>query len=208
MKFDIKKTSGYHATKKPQILERPGYRCLCINGAGDPNGEDFSVDIQAMYACAYGLKMGYKKSGIKANDFDDYVVPPLQGYWTINERAQKLGTWTKADLVYRLEIVIPEFVPDAFIQETLAATQTAKADVERIDQVSIGTIAPAKICHILHVGPYDDEQNSFDTMHAFINAHGAVRTSKTHREIYLSDARRTAPEKLKTILEVTIAEEA
>lgn len=116
MKFDIKKTSGYHATKKPQILERPGYRCLCINGAGDPNGDDFSVDIQAMYACAYGLKMGYKKSGIKAENFDDYVVPPLQGYWIINERAQKLGTWTKADLVYRLEIVIPEFVPDAFIQ--------------------------------------------------------------------------------------------
>ncbi|SUP52805.1 Uncharacterized conserved protein [Weissella viridescens] len=65
MKFDIKKTSGYHATKKPQILERPGYRCLCINGAGDPNGEDFSVDIQAMYACAYGLKMGYKNPASK-----------------------------------------------------------------------------------------------------------------------------------------------
>ncbi|WP_185696047.1 GyrI-like domain-containing protein [Weissella viridescens] len=208
MKFDIKKTIGYHATKKPQIFERPGYRCLCIDGAGDPNGSDFSINIQAMYACAYGLKMGYKKSGINAQAYDDYVVPPLQGYWTISEAAQQRGTWTKADLVYRLEIVIPDFVPDAFIHETLEATQSAKADIARINQVYLGAIAPANVCHILHVGPYDEEQASFDQMQAYLDAQGAMRTSQNHREIYLSDARRTAPEKLKTILEVTITEES
>lgn len=213
-KFDFKKTPTYKATKKPQIITRPSLFALTISGTGDPNQAGFQTDIQAMYAFAYGIKMAYKK--MMANDIfgsleadepiNDYVVPPLAGYWTISEEAQSLGAWEKSDLVYQLELVIPDAVPLDFIHERMEAIKAEKLDENpRVNDVVLATLPAATVAHILHVGPYDDEPATFDKMEAFITAEGYRRTSKEHREIYLSDTRRTAPEKLKTILEVNIS---
>lgn len=167
-----------------------------------------------MYAFAYGIKMAYKKmmandifSSLEVNEtIDDYVVPPLAGYWTISEEAQLLGAWDKSDLVYRLELVIPDAVPLDFIHERMGAIKAEKAaENPRINDVILATLPAETVAHILHVGPYDDEPTSFAMLEAAIQTNGYRRINKEHREIYLSDTRRTAPEKLKTILEVAVS---
>lgn len=213
-KFDFKKTPTYKATKKPQIITRPSLLALTISGTGDPNQAGFQTDIQAMYAIAYGLKMRFKK--LMANDLfglnifestiNDYVVPPLAGYWTISTEAQALGAWEKSDLVYRLELVIPEDVPLEFIHENMTKIKADKeSENSRVNDVMLATLPAEQVAHILHIGTYDDEPATFEKMSEFINAEGYRRTSKEHREIYLSDTRRTAPDKLKTILEVSVS---
>lgn len=216
-KFDFKKTPTYKATKKAQIITRPSVLALTITGTGDPNQSGFQIDIQAMYALAYGIKMRFKK--LMANDLfgmnmfespiTDYVVPPLSGYWTITEAAQALGAWDKADLVYRLELVIPDEVPLDFIHASINEIKADKStENPRVNDVMLATLPAETVAHILHVGAYDDEPKTFDKMAVFTQAEGYRRTSKEHREIYLSDARRTSPEKLKTILEVSVSKEA
>jgi len=213
-KFDFKKTPTYKANKKVQIITRPSMLALTLAGSGDPNRDSFQTDIQAMYTFAYGIKMAYKKmmannplSILSVDDpVNDYVVPPLAGYWTISEEAQLLGAWDKSDLVYRLELVIPDAVPLTFIHERMPTIQAEKsAENPRINDVVLATLPAETVAHTLHVGPYDDEPTTFATLEATIQAEGYRRINKEHREIYLSDTRRTAPEKLKTILEVAVS---
>jgi len=210
MKFDVKKTPSFKATTKPEIIFRPEMRALTISGMGDPNQAAFGVDIEAMYTFAYGIKMAYKKSMANQTDDEslltDYVVPPLEGYWTISEAAQAKGSWDKSDLVYRLELVIPDAVPESFIKTQMSEVLTKKAGSNpRLSDVALLTLPAETVAHILHKGPYDDEPVSFDKLNDYLTTEGYVRSSKNHREIYLSDARRTAPEKLKTILEVAVS---
>lgn len=216
-KFNFKKTPTYKATKKAQIITRPSFLALTITGNGDPNQPGFQTDIQAIYALAYGIKMRFKK--LMANDLfgmnlfeptiTDYVVPPLSGYWTISESAQSLGAWDKSDLVYRLELVIPDEVPLDFIHASIEEIKADKAtENPRLNDVMLATLPAETVAHILHVGSYDDEPETFDKMAVFTQSEGYRRTSKEHRELYLSDARRTTPEKLKTILEVSVSQEA
>lgn len=207
MKFDIKKDIEFKTKKKPQIFERPERLALCIEGTGNPNDLGFASDVQAMYATAYGIKMPFKKAVSNKeiiSDFDDYTVPPLQGYWTISKDAQERGSWTKDDLVYHLEMVIPDFVPLDFIEEKLEKTKENKADISNIKNVYLGKVDSALVCQILHIGPYDEEPKTFLTMDDYINNQGYKRTSKEHREIYLGDVRRAKPENLKTILQVGV----
>lgn len=160
-----------------------------------------------MYATAYGIKMPLKKAVSNKeiiSDFDDYTVPPLQGYWTISKDAQERGSCTKDDLVYRLEMVIPDFVPLDFIEEKLEKTKENKADIFNIKNVYLGKVDSALVCQILHIGPYDEEPKSFLTIDDYINNQGYKRTSKEHREIYLGDVRRAKLENLKTILQVEV----
>lgn len=208
MKFDIKKTAEFKATRTPKIIERPRRRVLCIDGFGDPNNDHFEAYVKAMYACAYGIKMGYKKMQADSIEGDnrDFVVPPLQGYWSISEAAQKAGIWSKDDFVFRLEIVIPDFVSSDYIQRKIDETVISKPNILRIKDVYVGEIEAVTSCHILHVGPYDTEPESFKVMNDYLVAKGYDRTSKNHREIYLADVRKAKPENLKTILEVTVQE--
>lgn len=205
-KFDIKKTEEFKATRKPTIINRPRRQVLCIDGVGDPNNDQFEEYVKAMYACAYAIKMGYKKT--HANTIEDipsdFVVPPLQGYWSISEAAQKAGTWTKDDLVFRLEIVMPDFVSLDYIQRKIDETIKLKKDILRVKDVYVGEIEAVTSCHILHIGPYDTEPESFEVMNDYLVKQGYTRTSKNHREIYLGDVRKSKPENLKTILEVTV----
>ena len=206
MKYDIKKEAGFKASKKPKIFVSDEQNILAIDGQGNPNSQAFQNDVEALYSIAFPLKMNFKKArlvGEVDSDIDDYVVPPLQGYWTISKEAQIRGSWSKDDLVYRLEIVIPRQVPLDFINSTMAEVRL-KAKNKRSVQVYLTKIPIQQVGHILHVGLYDDESDSFNVLEQYLHKEGYQRSSLDHREIYLGDPRKSRPESLRTLLEVKI----
>ena len=205
MKFDFKTLPGYKVKNKPQLLDFPEHKYLTIQGAGNPNNQDFQIKTETLYASAYGIKMPFKKSEIsKKGEYEDYVIPPLEGYWSINEEAIKKGGFTKDDFVYEIRLAVPYFVDDSFISERLKDVRLKKADNKYINDVELKVIPARKVVEILHIGSYDDEPASFDFMQKFIDENNLIRLSKNHVEIYLGDPRKVAPEKLKTILQVEV----
>jgi len=196
-----KKEKGIYLSKnKPEVIDIPEYTYLTIEGEGNPNSESFTEYIVALYALSYGIKMGPKK-GIEVDGFFDYSVYPLEGVWDINENAKKTfdGTINKDDLVFKLMIRQPEFVSADFVDNIRTLTK-AKKPHKFLDCVKFERIKEGNCIQMLHLGSYDNEPATFKLMEEFAEERGLKRKSKVHREIYLSDARKVVPEKLKTVL--------
>jgi len=197
-----KKEKGIYLPKtQPELVDIPEYRFLTIAGKGNPNNEFFSNYITALYSVSYAIKMTLKKREPKPEGYTDYTVYPLEGVWAITDKAKKTydGTLNKDDLVFTLMIRQPDFISEAFFQEMLNGTKTKKPQ-ELLDKVKFEKIREGKCIQMLHIGPYDNEPESFQQMEAFVSTTQWQRESKVHREIYLSDFRKVAPEKLKTVL--------
>lgn len=196
-----KKEKGIYLPKnKPVVITIPTYQFLTIEGEGNPNHPEFSNYIQALYALSYAIKMTLKK-GNELKDYSDYTVYPLEGVWDINEAAKKnfTGKIDKNDLTFKLMIRQPDFVTTAFFEEMLALTQQKK-QLPLLKEVKFEKINEGKCVQMLHIGSYDDEPTSFKIMEEFAEQKNLSRLSKVHREIYLSDFRKVAAEKLKTVL--------
>ncbi|WP_415579070.1 GyrI-like domain-containing protein [Lactiplantibacillus plajomi] len=148
------------------------------------------------------MKNAYKQFAT-TQAFTDYVVFPLEGVWSLTAKGQQLAYLDKNESSYDIMIRIPDFVPDDLIRPALQAVK-AKKSLPAIDQLEIKRIPAMDCAQILHVGRYDDEPASFDKIDALVASAGRKRLSKVHREIYLSDARRVAPDNLKTILRYQI----
>jgi hypothetical protein len=131
----------------------------------------------------------------------EYTVYPLEGVWDVSEEAKETysGTLDKNELVFTLMIRQPDFVDEAYAMKILDHTRKTKPN-ELLDQVKFEHIAEGQCVQMMHVGPYDNETKSFDLMEVFAQEQQLVRASKTHREIYISDPRKVAPDKLKTVL--------
>ncbi|MFD1472302.1 GyrI-like domain-containing protein [Companilactobacillus mishanensis] len=206
MKYEWRKQEKilYQPKKTPQIVEVPQQKFISLAGIGDPNGPEFKQRIETLYPLAYGLKAAYRKySADKDVEFDDYVVFPLEGVWSLTEEGQKLDHLDKNEFSYDIMIQIPNFVPDDLIEPSIANVK-AKKNPELIDEIEIKNFKPIEAVETLHVGDYDDEPASFAKMDGFVNQNGKERAEKIHREIYLSDARRVDRDKLKTILRYKI----
>lgn len=195
-----KEKTVYLPKNKPEIINIPTYQFLTIEGAGNPNSDFFSEYIGVLYALSYAIKMSPKK-GIKPKGYYDYTVYPLEGIWDINEAAKKTysGKFDKNDLVFNLMVRQPDFVDNNFFQLMLEQTKKKKPH-DLLDQVKFEKITDGECIQMLHIGPYDDEPASFKLMEEFAEEEDLLRLSKRHREIYLSDFRKVAPEKLKTVL--------
>ena len=207
MKYDFKKMAAveFNSTKRPKQVVVPSHSYFEIHGTGNPNDALFPDYIAALYSVAYPTKMAFKKADSSLHGiYTDYTVPPLLGDWTISRVAVDRGAWTKDDFVFRLRMLIPDFVPIAPSEKMLLDAKTAGKS-KLIDKVDIVTLPKKRVVQMLHVGPYDDEQISFDHIEMFLNEHQLVRTSQNHTEYYLNDARRIAPDRLKTVLEVEVA---
>ena len=207
MKYDFKKMAAveFNSTKRPKQVVVPSHSYFEIHGTGNPNDALFPDYIAALYSVAYPTKMAFKKADSSLHGiYTDYTVPPLLGDWTISRVAVDRGAWTKDDFVFRLRMLIPDFVPIALAEKTLLDAKAAGKS-KLIDKVDIVTLPEKRVVQMLHVGPYDDEQISFDHIEMFLNEHQLVRTSQNHTEYYLNDARRIAPDRLKTVLEVEVA---
>ncbi len=190
----------YLPAKKPVLIDIPEYRFLTITGAGNPNNKYFSEYIGVLYTLSYAVKMNLKKRKTPPGYFD-YTVYPLEGIWDINEQARRTytGTLDKNDLVFTLMIRQPAFVEDDFVEEMLALTRKKKPH-PLLEELNFEKITEGKCVQMLHLGSYDNEPESFEQMEAFAEKENLIRPSKAHREIYLSDFRKVAPEKLKTVL--------
>lgn len=203
-----KKEKGIYLPKaKPELVDLPEYKFVTIAGEGNPNSEHFAEYIGVLYAVSYTIKMTLKKREPKPKGYMDYTVYPLEGVWDITEEARKIfdGTVNKDDLVFTLMIRQPDFVSDTFFKEMLDLAKKKKPH-PLLENVQFETIREGKCIQMLHIGPYDNETESFKAMEAFATAKNWHRVSKIHREIYISDFRKVAPEKLKTVLRFQVVQ--
>lgn len=202
-----KKEKHYYLPKnKPEVIDIPEFQFITIDGEGNPGSQLFADCIGVLYSIAYAIKMTPKKMDHPPAGYSDYTVYPLEGIWDLNEEAKKAfdGTINKDDFVFKLMIRQPDFLSEAFFKEMLDWVKKKKPH-DLLEKVRFEKITDGKSIQMLHIGSYDDEPESFDKMEKFAKAQGLKRRSKVHREIYLSDFRKTPVEKLKTVLRFKVA---
>jgi len=203
MKHEWKKSEKnfYFPNVKPEKIVVPKFNFYTIEGAGNPNDDDFAEHVSVLFSLSYAIKMGLKSKEVVPKNYTDYAVYPLEGVWDINEEAKlKMdGKLDKNALVYKLMIRQPSFITADFAAENIKLTKKKKPHT-LLDQVKFETIEEGSCVQMLHMGSFDNEPLSFKLMEQFAEEQQLKRKSLTHREIYLSDARKTIPERLRTIL--------
>ncbi len=189
----------YKATAHPELVDIAPAQFISITGQGDPGGADYAARLEALYSVAYTLKFRFKNQG------QDFVVAKLEGLWWFDEErykgipmAETPGRVPREEWFYRMMIRIPDFVTEADVQEGIRAV-TAKKTVPGIDAIEFYTLHEGKCVQMLHVGPFDQEPRSPALMLELMSARG-LRRNGLHHEIYLSDFRKVAPERYRTIL--------
>lgn len=202
MQYDWKKTDKQYYLPKdqPVSINIPQFKFFSIAGKGNPNDDFFADYIGVLYALSYAVKMS-PKQGFAPADYFDYTVFPLEGVWDITEEARVnyKGTLDKNSLVFQLMIRQPDFVTEEFAAEIIEKTKKKKPH-PLLDSVRFETIEEGLCVQMLHNGSYDSEPSSFERMEAFAVENHLKRICLKHREIYLSDARKVAAEKLRTVL--------
>ena len=189
----------YTAGHEPVKVEVPELAFLMIDGHGDPNTTtEYGEAIEALYTVAYTAKFAIKRApgGV------DYAVPPLEGLWWTPDMST-FTTHDKSAWYWTMMIMQPDVVtPEVF--EAALEKASKKKSPETISRLRLERFAEGLAAQIMHIGPYAAEGPTIERLHAFIAEQGYERAGK-HHEIYLSDPRRAAPEKLKTIVRQPIA---
>lgn len=188
----------YIPKQKPELVSIPEQKFFMINGKGNPNSEDFSKRIEVLYSLAYAIRM-MPKQGYTPEGYFEYTVYPLEGLWDLTEEGRNLDTLDKDELLYTIMIRQPDFVTKEVLDRAFESTRKKKPN-PLLDEVSFNTIEDGLSVQILHMGSYDNEPQSFQKMKEFIEENNLEIKTLRHREIYLSDARKVEPEKLKTVL--------
>lgn len=200
-KIDLKKQLDGYAARAGEfrILDVPPANHLMIDGEGDPNAPVFAEAAESLYPLAYTLKFASKRELDR-----DYVVPPLEGLWWADDMAAFTARRDKSRWSWTLLIMQPEWIDEAFV-EAARRTVEAKGAPTRLHDIRFETLDEGRCVQTLHRGSFDDEAEVLARLHdEFIPANG-LRMTGRHHEIYLSDPRRTAPEKLRTILRQPVA---
>ncbi|SKB94479.1 hypothetical protein SAMN06296386_1109 [Lachnospiraceae bacterium] len=203
MAFDFKKEykEFYMPKGKPSIVTVPKMNYIAVRGSGDPNDEggEYKHAIELLYGIAYTIKMS-KKGDRKIDGYFDFVVPPLEGFWWMTG-VDGIDYSRKADLNWISVIRLPDFVTKADFDWAIEeAAVKKKLDFSKVE---FFTYDEALCVQCIHIGSYDDEPATVDAMHLFMEEQGYVldiTDKRHHHEIYLSDARRVEPEKLKTVI--------
>lgn len=203
MAFDYKKEykEFYLPKDKPEIVELPEMNYIAVRGKGNPNEEDgeYTKAVSVIYAIAYTLKMSYKGEH-KMKGFFEYVVPPLEGFWW-QDGVCGVDYSNKGSFQWISVIRLPEFVTkDDFYWAVEEAARKKKLDCSRAEFL---TLQEGLCVQIMHFGSFDEEPASVAKMDKYLEEHGFVndfRDGRLHHEIYLSDPRKTAREKCKTVI--------
>lgn len=203
MAFDYKKEykEFYLPKEKPAIVTVPKMNYLAVRGSGDPNAEggEYKESIGLLYGIAFTIKMS-KKGNHQIEGYFDYVVPPLEGFWWQNG-IQGIDYAHKEDFQWISVIRLPDFVTKEDFEWALReAAAKKKQDFSKVEFL---TYDEGLCVQCMHIGAYDDEPATVEKMHQFMEGQGYVLDINDHRhhhEIYLSDARRVAPEKQKTVI--------
>ena len=203
MAFDYKKEykEFYMPANKPSIVTVPKMNYIAVRGKGNPNDEsgECKDSIGLLSAIAFTIKMSYKGSH-KIDGYFEYVVPPLEGFWW-QEGSDTIDYANKNGFNFISLIRLPDFVTKAdFDWAVQEATNKKKADFSKVEFL---TYDEGVCVQCMHVGSYDDEPKTIALMHEYMAANGYVldiSESRYHHEIYLSDPRKCAGEKLKTVV--------
>jgi len=202
MKHEWRKHDRLYSIKaQPVVVEVPGCNYLMISGKGNPNLEDFSERVGVLFACAYGVKGWYKSHCAVDSEYDDYTVYPLEGVWDTSMPDDPLN---KDNFIYTIMIKVPDFVDSIMVEQSMVKTKEQKPN-DLLDQVKFGSLSDGLNVAMLHVGAFDDEPATFKIMDAYCQSNNLVRIEHSHREIYLSDARKTPDYKRKTIIRFKVA---
>lgn len=203
MAFDFKKEfkEYYMPKNKPQIVDIPSMNYIAVRGKGNPNDEggEYKKAIEVLYAVAYTLKMSYK-TDYKIKGFFEYVVPPLEGFWW-QDNVDGVDYGNKDSFNWISVIRLPDFVAKKDFEWAIeTATRKKKLDCSKAEFL---TIDEGLCVQMMHIGLFDNEPESVAIMDAFLEENGYVNDideKRLHHEIYMSDARKVAPEKWKTVI--------
>ena len=203
MPFDYKKEykEFYLPPKKPSIVEVPPMNYIAVRGKGDPNDEngEYKASIVLLYGIAFTIKMSYK-GNYKIDGYFEYVVPPLEGFWWQNG-VEGIDYAHKENFEWISLIRLPDFVTQKDFEWAITeATKKKKTDFSKVEFL---TYTEGLCVQCMHIGPYDTEPATVATMHEYVEQNGYeldITDTRYHHEIYLSDARKVAPEKLKTVI--------
>lgn len=205
MKYEWRKQDKefYLPKNKPEQITLPRMNFLMLDGRGNPNSDAFAEEVGVLYALSYAIKMMPKK-GIVPPGYFDYTVFPLEGVWDLAEEARGMAKLDKNSLVYTLMIRQPDFVTAEWVQTAVNGLET-KVSRLMLDKVKFQDVEEGPCVQMMHLGSYDNEPESFRQMEDYCQANDLARVAKIHREIYLSDARKVQPEKLRTVLRFQVS---
>ena len=207
MAFDYKKEykEFYLPKDKPSIINVPPMNFIAVRGKGDPNQPDgeYKAAMNLLYGIAFTIKMS-KNTDHRIEGYFDYVVPPLEGFWW-QDNTDGIDYSRKSDFHWISLIRLPDFVTKAdFDWAVKEASVKKKTDYSKAE---FFTYNEGLCVQCMHIGSYDDEPATIAKMDEFAARNGYktdISDTRFHHEIYLSDARRTAPEKLKTVIRLPV----
>ncbi len=203
MPFDYKKEykEFYMPPKKPVIIEIPSMNYIAVRGKGNPNDEEgeYKTAIGLLYGIAFTIKMS-KKTDYRIDGYFDYVVPPLEGLWWQKD-SDGIDYSRKDEFNWISMIRLPDFVTEKDFKWAIdEATRKKKTDFSKVE---FFTYNEGLCVQCMHIGSYDSEPETVAAMNEYVKSMGYaidINESRLHHEIYLSDPRKAAPEKLKTVI--------
>lgn len=201
-KLNLEKTdrSYYNAKKEPEIVELGEHFCLTISGHSDPNDAPFMEAIETLYSVAYSIKFNAKAKG------RDFKVPKMEGYWWIEggiENQHNFMKVPKNEWHWKIALRMPDFIEETHFFQALAEIKDKKP-LKNPEKIKFEMVREGKCVQILHIGPYEAEEPTLMRLFEFVKKQNLEITGY-HHEIYISDPRKTTPEKLKTILRYQVA---
>lgn len=204
MAFDYKKEykEFYQPKKTPVLIEVPKMNFVAVKGEGNPNEEGgaYQKAMEILYGIAFTIRMS-KKSGKELEGYFEYVVPPLEGLWQMKDGAAGVDYDHKENFAWISMIRLPDFVSEA-IFDWAKETVTNKKKID-CSAAKFFSFEEGLCVQCMHIGPYDDEPDTVAVMDQYAAEQGYeldFSETRLHHEIYLGDPRKTAPEKLKTVI--------
>ena len=197
-KLDLKRKykDFYKPVKKPGLVDLPKFNFLMIDGQGDPNQSPaFQKAIEALYSLAYTIKFMIKKGELAI----DYGVMPLEGLWWAEDMNAFAQSRNKDAWDWTMMIMQPDWITDEIFRQAVVEVRTKK-DLPALPIIRLERYHEGLSVQILHVGSYDEEGPVLSRMHEHFIPENGYRMAGKHHELYLSDPRKVAPEKLKTVL--------
>ena len=202
MKYEWKKQERFiFAERRTGSGNSTAAKIFMISGQGNPNDEEFSERTGVLYSLAYAVRM-MPKQGYTPDGYFEYTVYPLEGIWDLTEKGRKSSTLNmlnKDELLYTIMIRQPDFVTQEVVDKAFENVRKKKPH-PLLDDVTFGTMEDGLSVQMMHIGSYDDEPRSFEKMKNFIHENNLEIVTLAHREIYISDPRKTEQSKLKTVL--------
>ena len=194
----------YLPKKQPSFIEIPNMKYFTIEGSGNPDGDLFKINTETLYSLSYTIRMMPKKGNIPEGYFE-YTVFPLEGIWDLDEVGRQLDYIDKDHLIYKLMIRQPDFVTEELFQTAKHIVSQKKSNLN-LERVKFENLSEGLCVQAMHIGPYSNEPETFTLMERFCFEKNLRRIDKTHKEIYLSDPRKTSPNQLKTVLRFKVKE--